>query len=310
MAQALMNKPLISVVLTTYNRCRLLPRAINSVLGGTYDNFELIIVDDASTDGTPDAIAQISDPRVHYERMPQNGGVLRARNRGFDLARGDYVTILDDDDELLPDALGAVVEEFESTKHEGNEVIWFDCRDAESGQKSGTMPMPGGPIEFEAYLCGRIQGDFWLTFSKNALRGNRFNEQLKAHESLLWLRIHRAHKARYVPRVLCLKYREHGGARLCDLNVRLEQLRQTTQAMALFIEEFGDALMRLCPSRYGSKLGYLGLHQMATGDFGSGRSTVLRSLKYRFSVKYLLFYAVSFFLTTNHIKAILTRMES
>lgn len=305
-----MNKPLITVVLTTYNRCRLLQRAINSVLGGNYDNFELIIVDNASTDGTSEVISQIKDPRVQYVRMPDNGGALSARNRGFDMAQGEYITTLDDDDELTPDALGTVVEEFERTRHAGDDVIWFDCRDAESGQKSGTMPMPAGPVEFEAYLCGRIQGDFWLTFNRNALRGNRFNEQLKAHESLLWMRIHRTHKARYVPRVLCLKYREHGGARLCDLNVRLAQLRQTTLAMALFIEEFGEALMRLCPSRYGSRLGYLGLHQMAIGDFSSGRSAVLRSLKYRFSVKYLLFYVVSFFLTTNHIKAILTRMES
>jgi glycosyltransferase involved in cell wall biosynthesis len=305
-----MNKPLITVVLTTYNRCRLLSRAIHSVVGGTYDNFELIVVDDASTDGTSELMSRIGDPRVRYVRMPGNGGVLTARNRGFDLAQGEYITTLDDDDELTPDALGAVVEEFEKTRREGYEIIWFDCRDAESGQQSGTMPLPAGPVEYGAYLCGRIQGDFWLTFSRNALRGNRFNEQLKAHESLLWLRIHRTHKARYAPRVLCLKYREHGGPRLCDLNVRLAQLRQTTLAMALFIEEFGDDLKRLCPSRYGGRLSYLGLHQMATGDFSAGRSAVLRSLRYRFSAKYLLFYIASFFLTTNHVKAMLTRMES
>jgi GalNAc5-diNAcBac-PP-undecaprenol beta-1,3-glucosyltransferase len=280
------------------------------VLNGTYDNFELIIIDDASSDGTSEVISRLKDPRIQYVRMPDNGGVLRARNRGFDMAQGDYVTILDDDDELVPDALGTVVEEFESTKNETIDVLWFDCLDVESGQKSGTMPMPAGRINFEEYLCGRIQGDFWITFSSNALRGNRFNEQLKAHESLLWLRIHRAHKARYVPKVLCLKYRRHGGARLCDLDVRLEQLSQTTLALALFIEEFGDVMARACPSRYGSRLAYLGLHQMAIKDFISGRSAILRSLKYRFSIKYMLFYFFSFFLTARHVKALITRMES
>src|SRR5882762_2279478 len=111
------DKPLISVILTTYNRCHLLPRAIYSVLGGTYDNFELIIVDDASSDRTPEVVSQLTDRRIQYRRMQENGGVLRARNRGFDIARGDYVTILDDDDELLPDALGTVAEEFDRTAH-------------------------------------------------------------------------------------------------------------------------------------------------------------------------------------------------
>lgn len=305
-----MSKPLITVVLTTHNRCHLLPRAINSVLNGAYDNFELIIVDDASSDGTSELISQLKDPRIQYARLPDNSGALSARNRGFDMSQGDYVTTLDDDDELLPDALGTVVEEFEKTKPEGNEVIWFDCRDAESGQKSGTMPIPAGKISFEEYVCGRIHGDFWITFSRNALRGNRFNEQLKAHESLLWLRIHRTHKARYVPKVLCLKYREHGGARLCDLDVRLKQLNQTTLALALLIEEFGEVMARVCPSRYGSKLAYLGLHRMAINDFISGRSAILRSLKYRFSIKYILLYFSSFFLTSKHVKAIIMRMES
>ncbi|MHB8728982.1 MAG: glycosyltransferase family 2 protein [Sulfuricaulis sp.] len=305
-----MSRPLISIVLTAYNRCHLLPRAINSVLDGAYENFELIIVDDASTDATSEVVSQLKDPRIQYVRLPVNGGVLRARNCGFDTARGDYVTILDDDDELLPDALSVVAEEFERTKDEHAEVLWFDCRDAESGQKSGTMPGPGGPVDFEDYVCGRIHGDFWMAFSKNALHGNRFNERLKAHESLLWLRIHRAHKARYVPKILCRKYREHGGPRLCDINVRLGQLKQTTLALTLFIQEFGDAVMRVCPTTYGSKLAYLGLHQMAIDDFASGRSSVLRSLKYRFTIKYILLYSLSFILTSKHVKAIIMRMES
>jgi glycosyltransferase involved in cell wall biosynthesis len=297
-------------VLTTYNRCRLLPRAINSVLNGTYQNFELLVMDDASSDATPEAVARFSDPRIRYLRMPENGGVLRLRNRGFDAARGDYIVILDDDDELLPEALGAVAEEFEKVAHENVGVLWFDCRDAETGEKSGAMPFPAGPVDYGEYVCGRIQGDFWIVFSRAALHGNRFNEKLKAHESLLWLRIHRRHKARYVPRMLCLKYREHGGPRLCDLDVRLRQLGHTTLALAQFIEEFGEDVKRACPSVYGRRLAYLGLHQMATGDFAAGRASVLNSLRYRRSVKYALLYLISFFIAPRHVVSLITRMDS
>lgn len=305
-----MSTPLVSVILATYNRSNLLPRAIDSVLRGTYANIELIVVDDASPDRTPEVVSRFKDSRIRYVRMPENGGVLRARNRGFDMATGDYVTILDDDDELLPNSLGVVAAEFEKTEREGIDILWFDCQDAESGQKSGSMLIADGNINFEDYVCGRIQGDFWIAFRKAAIERNRFNENLKAHESLLWLRIHRTHSARYVPRIVCKKYREHGSPRLCDLSVRLGQLKQTTLALSLFLEEFGDALMRTCPSVYGKRLAYLGLHQMAVDDFVSGRTSILRSLTYRFSVKYMFLYVSSFFLNAAHIVTIITRMES
>ena len=213
-------------MLTTYNRCRLLSRAIDSVLNGTYGNFELLVMDDASSDETPELVAGYGDRRIRYVRMADNGGVLRLRNRGFDIARGDYLVILDDDDELVPDALQAVAEELEQASQEPIDVLWFDCRDAESGRTSGTTVKPGGAIDFGDYVCGRIHGDFWLAFRRTALEGYRFNEKLRAHESLLWLRIHRQHRGRHVSRVLCLKYRQHGGARLCDLDVRLRQLHR------------------------------------------------------------------------------------
>lgn len=305
-----MSSPLVSVVLTTCNRSNLLPRAIQSVLDSTYEKFQLVIVDDASSDRTPEVVSQFKDARIQYVRFSENGGVLRARNSGFDLAQGDYVTILDDDDVLTPDALAAVVEEFEQSAGERVDVLWFDCRDAESGEKSGSMPITGGRIEFEDYLCGRIHGDFWLAFSKAALLGNRFNEKLRAHESLLWLRIHRKHKARHVPRVLCMKYREHGGERLCDLKIRSGQLEHTTLALSQYIEEFGDALERTCPVVYGRRLTYLGLHQMAVNDFSSGRSSILRSIKYRRSMKYVSLYMLSFFLTARHVKSLLIWMDS
>ena len=304
-----MRTPLVSVVLATYNRCDLLHRAINSVLNGTYENLELIIVDDASTDGTPGVVSQYRDPRIRYIRTPENGGVLRARNRGFDLAQGDYVTILDDDDVLLPEALVSVVKEFERTANEGVDVLWFDCRDAESGQKSGDMPFPGGIIRFEDYVCGRIQGDFWLVFSKRVLNGNRFHEELRAHESLLWLKIHKQFSALHIPVVLCMKYRQHGGPRLSTVDVMLTQLHETVLAFRLYIQEFGNDMRQACPATFGFRLAYLGLHELMIDDRRSGRRSILRSLRYRFSFKYLALYVLSWFVGSRTVIAIYRRTE-
>ena len=100
--------PSISVILNTYNRAAVLPRAVESVLAQTYDDFELVIVDDGSTDHTPLVIAQFDDRRVRYVRQA-NAGLSRARNFGVASSSGRYVTYLDDDDEVLPGWLEAFV---------------------------------------------------------------------------------------------------------------------------------------------------------------------------------------------------------
>lgn len=304
------NEPLVSVVLTTYNRRSILPRALESLLNGTYQNFEIVIIDDASSDGTQEYGQSLRDPRIRYIRMPENGGVLRARNRGFNEVRGNIVAILDDDDELVPEALDTVVREFARTESAGVELLWFDCVDVESGQVSGVMPRKNGPLAFADYLRGDIHGDFWLVFRRSAIADYRFDERLKAHESLLWLRIHRTHKAWHVPAMLCKKYRQHGLPRLCDVDVRVDQLPHTTLAMQQFVQEFGTDLAALAPRVLGGKLAYLGLHQMAIADFSSGRASILRSLHYRFSLKYLMLYCASFFLGTRTVIAMIRRIES
>lgn len=100
--------PLISVVIPTYNRAHLLSRAVRSVLRQTWSNFELIIVDDASTDGTAQIVGTFNDPRIFYIRRKNNGGSSATRNAGIKAARGKYLAFLDDDDEYLPEYLSAV----------------------------------------------------------------------------------------------------------------------------------------------------------------------------------------------------------
>jgi len=99
--------PDISVVLATYNRRALLPRAIASVLAQTDVTFELIVVDDASRDGSADYLRSLNDPRIVIEVAEQNLGPSGARNRGLRLARAPVVAFLDSDDAYLPRRLSA-----------------------------------------------------------------------------------------------------------------------------------------------------------------------------------------------------------
>lgn len=91
--------PTVSVILITYNRSEMLKKAIQSVLEQTYHDFELIIIDDCSTDNTLDVVREFKDKRIRYERLDKNsGGSLNPHQRGFELATGEYIAHLDDDD--------------------------------------------------------------------------------------------------------------------------------------------------------------------------------------------------------------------
>ena len=97
--------PAVSVVVPTYGRANILPRALDSVLSQTYSDFELIVVDDCSPDDTNKIVDSYSDNRIMYLRHEQNRGANAARNTGIKAANGEYLAFLDDDDKWLPEKL-------------------------------------------------------------------------------------------------------------------------------------------------------------------------------------------------------------
>ena len=96
---------MISVVIPTYNRAQTIRMAVDSVLNQTYRDIELIIVDDASTDGTQDVVTQIADDRIRYLRLEQRSGACNARNIGALSARGEFISFQDSDDKWHLDKL-------------------------------------------------------------------------------------------------------------------------------------------------------------------------------------------------------------
>lgn len=132
--------PAVSVLITTYNRSRLLRRAIESVLMQDFDDFELVIIDDCSTDDTPEVVGSFDDPRIRYIRNTVNVGSKegdRAHMRRFvyELMRGTYFVYLCDDDYwLYPDLLRRQVSAFE---------IYHDVVMVMGGQLSYFLTTPG-----------------------------------------------------------------------------------------------------------------------------------------------------------------------
>lgn len=188
-----MEMPVVSVILPTYNRLAYLREAIESVLRGEYSDFEIIVVDDGSTEADPGAVvAAVGDPRVRCIRRAVNGGLPAARNTGLAEARGEYIAFLDDDDLLLPGKLASQVKYLEENQDVGLVAGGYIEADRELAplravlpwSSSRTLDLRGCLLECPFVVCAVLVRREWLE------RVGGFDEQLRWVEDWdLWLRL-------------------------------------------------------------------------------------------------------------------------
>jgi len=123
--------PLVSVIMPSYNESGYIATAIQSVLAQTFDTFELIVVDDASTDGTPEIVASFADPRIRLLVSPSNRGAAACRNAAVENASGSYLALHDADDISEPDRLARQVAFLEANPEIdilGTSTRWIDAK--------------------------------------------------------------------------------------------------------------------------------------------------------------------------------------
>jgi glycosyltransferase involved in cell wall biosynthesis len=140
------DRPLVSVIIPTYNGADFLKSAVDSVLGQTYPLIECIVVDDGSTDATP-AIIESFGTRIQSERQA-NQGFARARNNGARLARGELLSFLDHDDWWRPDKVERQVRRLRERPTAAVVYTAVDCID-DQGHHLGTIPAPPQEVAFQ-----------------------------------------------------------------------------------------------------------------------------------------------------------------
>lgn len=163
-------------------------------------------MDGASTDDTRAVIATFDDVRIRYVRERSNDGITAARNRGLDEARGEWIGMLDSDDELTPHAL-AVLMTVRGRFGPRLDAISCNCVDARTGSLTGrgfahdrflTVPL----------LLERARGEHWGIFHRRIVAGHRFDPGIRGFEGHLWYRIHDGALWYYVHRGLRIYHRE------------------------------------------------------------------------------------------------------
>jgi glycosyltransferase involved in cell wall biosynthesis len=234
------DKPLVSVVVATYNMAGFLALAIRSALAQTYRNIEVLIIDDGSTDATAEVVAPfLADARVRYQTQA-NGGQAVAKNRGIRESTGEYVAFLDADDLWAPDKLEAQIPLFAASRVVGIVYSAFAYIDEKGNQ------LPHVPDELHR---GRVSGPLLISnfvgFSASVVKRECFERLGSFKESLgmgidydLWLRFSTQYEFDYIDRPL-LYYRGWPGQMSKNWKTRY---LSGIEIMKNFLREFPDAV--------------------------------------------------------------------
>ena len=206
-----MHTPQVSIIMAAYNHAQYIDKAIDSALAQTWQDFELIVVDDGSTDATGQVVSQFGSPvRYIYQQNHGQGG---ARNRGIASARGEFICFLDDDDLWEPEYLATVMSVFQRQPEADALYTGFRIIDGEDR----LLPQIGGQVVpphqmYDALVCGGWFPPLVVTVRKACLdQVGPLDEALRGHDDWdLWLRIARGHVFRGVPEALA-RYRVHAG---------------------------------------------------------------------------------------------------
>jgi glycosyltransferase involved in cell wall biosynthesis len=252
--------PLFSVVITTYNRQALLDEAIASVLAQTVEDFECIVVDDAS----PVPARSPGDPRVRIVRRETNGGEPAARNSGLEAARGRYVAFLDDDDLYVPERLAMGLEGMRRAP------VGVCYRRGSDGSPGDDRVLEGNV--YDVILDAMTPQLGQVTIAREA--APRFDERYAGSVDIeWWLRVARDATVATVPRVGVV-YRLHDGPR--NLNGITERVR----CQRMLLDQYAD-YFAAHPRAAAFRWKRIGLMAGSIGETAEARSAFRRSLRLR-----------------------------
>jgi glycosyltransferase involved in cell wall biosynthesis len=246
--------PAITVGIPTYNRSTLLRAAVESVLAQTYDDFRILISDNASTDDTAEVVASYRDPRIEYVRGETNLGVVGNYNRLIELAQTELLMLLPDDDRLYPEYLASVVDVMQRYPSVGLVHTAFDEIDGDSHvQRHAVRPVKvkhGFALEPGADFLERSMTSFPTCFSTVTCRteairsaGGMSEEENLFGDVRLVMRIALEWDAAYIDRPL-VAFRLHDASQTRTLSAGDPSGDQRRDHLLAYGQAFFDRRMR------------------------------------------------------------------
>ena len=234
--------PLVSIVLPTYNHLSFLPLAIESVLGQDYPNFELVVVDDGSTDGTANYLETIESPHILVESGP-NTRLPTALNRGFARAGGEYLSWISADNICLPHFCSSLVNALRAFPHAGFASGGFACMNTHGWLLGRSQ----GAVSLHTLLCSNSGIAAFMYRRDVAMKVGEYDPKLEGAEDWdMWLRMLDVTQPVSVPQLLYL-YRIHDNSMTARLPEKVRESSTRTAFKALQRLEHGGGVHKLFP---------------------------------------------------------------
>ncbi len=201
------SQPLVSVIMPCYNMERYISDSIMSVRQQTYPHWELLIVDDASTDGTEAVIESHcqQDSRIHFTKKDIHFGIADSRNLCLKMAQGQYLAFLDADDIWQPKKLEKQLA-FMMKKGIGFSYSSYDCID-ETGQPLNKIVKAAGDLDYEAYLRNTIIGCSTVIINKDIVGAIEVPNYRTSEDTATWLDILKKSHLAYAINETLVSYR-------------------------------------------------------------------------------------------------------
>lgn len=205
----------VSVIMPTYNCAGYIADAILSVQAQSYENWELIIVDDLSTDDTRQVVAPfLADHRIHYDCLPKNGGPAAARNWGLRQATGAYVAFLDSDDQWFSEKLE---KQISFMKNHAEQKCYFCCTgyekmDMDGNQLGITILPPKKAGYWKVFWLGNPIGNSTVIYDRRYFGDVQIPVIQRRNDYALWLRLLRNKAVAFGMDEITMRYRVRQGS--------------------------------------------------------------------------------------------------
>jgi glycosyltransferase involved in cell wall biosynthesis len=195
------NAPFFSVVISTKNRATLVVKAVQSILNQSFNNFEILLVDNASTDNTEEALSYIQDFRLHYIKNEVDKERCFARNRGIKNAKGTYICFLDSDDEYLPNHLQVIYDKIQESNLK-KALFFTSAYETYNFENLQERICPNlEDFELFEYILTYTFNPARVAVHHSVLEEFQFDEQIPGLEDLdLWLRIATKYPITQIPK--------------------------------------------------------------------------------------------------------------